>query len=201
MALAAQLVYVWTVGPEGDPGRALSRARAGEEDAWAEIYAELSPAVIGYLRARHAPSPEDVAGEVFIQVVRDIEGFQGTWAGFRAWVFSIANNRLIDAKRYAARRPAPEPLEHESVLGEAPGADDEALDRIGSENVRAILDGLSEDQQAVLTLRIIGGLTIEEIAGVVDKRVGAVKALQRRALRRVRKELEQGGTPLIEESA
>jgi RNA polymerase sigma-70 factor (ECF subfamily) len=179
----------------------VARARAGEEEAWAEIYEELSPAVIGYLRARNAPSPEDIAGEVFIQVVRDIGNFEGTWSGFRAWVFSIANNRLIDAKRYAARRPAPEPLEQESVLGEAPGADDEAFARIGSENVREILDGLSDDQQAVLTLRIIGGLTIEEIAGVVDKRVGAVKALQRRALRKVRKEMEQGGTPLIEESA
>jgi RNA polymerase sigma-70 factor (ECF subfamily) len=189
------------VGPDSDPGRAVARARAGEEEAWAELYEELSPAVLGYLRARNAPSPEDVCGEVFIQVVRDIERFDGTWSGFRAWVFSIANNRLIDAKRHAARRPASEPLEHESVLGEAPGADDEAFARIGAENVREILEGLSEDQQTVLTLRIIGGLTIEEIAGVVDKRVGAVKALQRRALRRVRKDLEQGRTPLIEESA
>jgi RNA polymerase sigma-70 factor (ECF subfamily) len=189
------------VGPDADPGRAIARARAGDEDAWTELYEELSPAVIGYLRARNAPSPEDVAGEVFIQVVRDIQGFKGSWSGFRAWVFTIANHRLIDAKRHAARRPDPEPLEHEGVLGEAPSAGEEAFARIGSAHVRQVLAGLSDDQQAVLTLRIIGGLTVEEVAGVIDKRVGAVKALQRRALRRVRKELEQGGTPLIEENA
>ena len=49
----------------------------------------------------------------------------------------------------------------------------------------AVLDDLPPDQRAVLLLRILGDMTIEEIARAVGKRPGAVKALQRRGLKRV----------------
>lgn len=47
-------------------------ARVGAEWAWATIYRDLSPVVLGYLRARRATEPEELTGEVFLQVVRDL---------------------------------------------------------------------------------------------------------------------------------
>ena len=94
--------------------RLLGLAREGDEGAWAEIFAELAPAVLGYLRANGAPDPDDVLSEAFLQVARDIASFEGEWADFRGWVFTIAHHRLIDARRHAARRPVeltPEPPE------------------------------------------------------------------------------------------
>ena len=55
----------------------LEAARTGADWAWAAIYRDLSPAVLGYLRARGAHEPEDVTGEVFVQVVRDLQRFNG----------------------------------------------------------------------------------------------------------------------------
>ena len=61
--------------------------------------------MLGYLRANGAPDPEDVLSEAFLQVARDIGGFEGDQESFRAWVFTIAHHRLIDARRRSARRP------------------------------------------------------------------------------------------------
>src|SRR3954471_20934012 len=83
----------------------LAAARAGAEWAWERIYGELAPSVAGYLRAHGASEPEDVAGEVFLQVVRGLERFEGGEAAFRAWVFTIAHRRCVDDLRRGARRP------------------------------------------------------------------------------------------------
>src|SRR5687768_6719341 len=71
-----------------------------------EAYRALAPVVLGYLRAQRAPEPEDLLGEVFLQVARDLPRFSGDENALRRWVFAIAHNRLLDARRRAARRPA-----------------------------------------------------------------------------------------------
>jgi len=174
----------------------LEAAREGNEAAWQEIYQDLAPVVLGYLRANSAPDPEDVLSEVFLQVARDIPRFEGDQGGFRSWVFTIAHHRLIDARRHAARRPvelSPEPPE---PRGRADDAADEALAKIGVQEVQRVLGELSEDQRAVLLLRVIGDLSIEDVAKAVDKRPGAVKALQRRGLAAVKRELTRKGVTL-----
>jgi RNA polymerase sigma factor (sigma-70 family) len=171
--------------------RLLAAARAGADWAWVEIYDELSPRVLGYLRARGAREPEDLTGEVFLQIVRDLAGFQGGERSFRSWVFVVAHNRLLDERRRAARRPVqPVPdqfLESRSILDE---------DVLASQPINRLLSSLSPDQQAVLLLRILGDLTVDEVARVVGKRPGAVKALQRRALNAVRRLLAQEAVTL-----
>ena len=175
----------------------LAAARGGDEGAWAEIFRELAPAVLGYLRSNSAPDPEDCLGEVFLQVARDVEGFEGDERRFRAWVFTIAHHRLIDARRYAARRPVDLVEEPPEPDTRADDAADEALARIGADEVRRVLRCLTEDQRSVLMLRVIGDLTVEEVAKTIGKRPGAVKALQRRGLAAVRRELEgDEGVPL-----
>jgi RNA polymerase sigma factor (sigma-70 family) len=176
----------------------IEQCRAGDEDAWSRVFAGLAPMVLGYLRVNGAGEPEDVLSETFLQVARDVGRFEGDERGFRAWVFSVAHHRLIDAQRSAARRPAdpvaepPEPHGAE-VAGDAAT---EAMARIGAEEVREVLAILSADQRAVVTLRILGDLTVAQVATAVGKRPGAVKALQRRGLAAVQRELERRGVPL-----
>lgn len=170
----------------------LEAARQGDEAAWGELYRGLAPAVLGYLRANGAPDAEDTLGEVFLQVARDVPSFYGEERGFRSWVFTIAHHRLIDARRHAARRPLelaaepPEPREREEDVA------DKALAKIGTEEVERVLELLSPDQRAVLLLRVIGDLSIEDVAKALGKRPGAVKALQRRGLAAIKRELGRG---------
>lgn len=165
----------------------LLAARAGAEWAWSRIYGELAAKIAGYLRGHGAADPEDLAGEVFLQVVRGLAGFSGDWRDFRAWTFTIAHRRLVDDLRRRGRRPVE--LAGADAIERAAGAGgdvhDDAEARIADTTVRAAIADLPADQRAVMLLRIIGDLTVEEIGRALGKRPGAVKALQRRALQRL----------------
>jgi RNA polymerase sigma factor (sigma-70 family) len=174
----------------------IASARRGSNAAWQELYDGLAPTVLGYLRSNRAPDPEDVLSEVFLQVARDIAAFDGDEGGFRSWVFTIAHHRLIDARRHFARRPVELQPEPPDPGGYAEDAAQQALDLIGTKEVHRILASLSDEQRAVLLLRVIGDLSIEDVATVVGKRPGAVKALQRRGLAAVKRELARTGVTL-----
>jgi RNA polymerase sigma-70 factor (ECF subfamily) len=177
---------VHTVGQDSF-NSVLDAARAGGGWAWERIYRDLAPTVTGYLRAHGAAEPDDLAGETFLQIVRDLHRFSGDERAFRAWVFTIAHRRLVDDLRRRGRRPVAPASEAviEAAVGAGDAADEAALANMSTDRVRAIVDELPGDQRAVMLLRILGDLTIEEIARAVGKRPGAVKALQRRALKRV----------------
>jgi RNA polymerase sigma-70 factor (ECF subfamily) len=145
----------------------------------AHAYRALAPAVLGYLRAERAPDPEDLLGEVFLQVARDIRRFTGDDADLRRWVFTIAHNRLVDARRRAARRPQIVPIDVPDRAA-APGPDPVDV------HLLAALEGLSDDQREVVVLRFVADLPLDAVAGVTGRTVGAVKALQHRALAHLR---------------
>ena len=180
-----------------DFDQVLIAARGGAEWAWSLIYGDLSTSVIGYLRARGAFEPEDVAAEVFLQVVRDLHSFDGHESDFRPWVFSIAHHRLLDDARYRSRRPV-EAASAEVLAEVAPVADpqDEALTAVTVSKVKALIQRLPEDQQNVLLLRLLGQMTVTEVAQALRKRPGAVKALQRRALAALDRMISREGVTL-----
>ena len=172
----------------------LQAARRGSEEAWIALYRELAPGVIGYLRAQRAPDPESLAGDVFVEVVRDLHRFEGDGSQFRSWVFGIAHLRLLDARRRASRRPDETTLPDESgVLGDVGDVEEEALLVLGSRRAVQWLDSLSSDQRAVLLLRILADLSVDQVSTILHKRPGAVRVLQHRGLARLRKLMSKGG--------
>jgi RNA polymerase sigma factor (sigma-70 family) len=174
----------------------LAAARTGAEWAWTSIYNDLAPSLIGYVRARGTAEPEDVVGEIFLQVVRDLPRFVGDERDFRAWVFVIAHHRLLDAGRRRSRRPVeltPDPPEGRSS---SPASDEQSIDRIASAGVRRVIAQLPPDQRDVLLLRILGDLTVEETADAVGKSSGAVKALQRRGLEALKRSISDEAVTL-----
>jgi RNA polymerase sigma-70 factor, ECF subfamily len=171
-------------------------ARDGEEWALGRLYTTLAPAVAGFFRLQHVTDPEDLTSEVFVGVLRNLRSFDGDEAHFRSWVFTIAYRRLADDRRAARRRPAlqslddrPDPIDPADV--EADVARLEATRR-----VRALCAPLPPAQRDVLLLRLVGRMTIDEIAVVVGRSRGAVKALQRRGLAAIVGHVERVGVAL-----
>jgi RNA polymerase sigma factor (sigma-70 family) len=158
--------------PDDDAGDWLnSRDRARV----ARAYRELAPAVLGYLRASRVEDPEDVLGEVFVQVVRDIKRFRGDDAALRRWVFSVAHNRAMDTHRRRTRRPLvfADPPSESAVIAPVEPFDAELL---------AALDRFTPDQREVVVLRFVADLSLDDVARLTGRTVGAVKALQHRGL-------------------
>jgi RNA polymerase sigma-70 factor, ECF subfamily len=174
----------------------LSAARTGAEWAWGELYREHAPAVLGYLRARRAPESEDLLGEVFLQLARDLPSFEGDAGAFRAWVFKVAHHRLLDDIRKRRRRPQVERVHALHELGGAGDAEEDALTALREQQLAKLIARLSPDQQSVVLLRVIADLTVEQVAAVIGKRPGAVKALQRRGLAALERELSKEGVTL-----
>jgi len=175
----------------------LGAAREGSEWAWKLIYADLAPRLLGYLRVRGARDAENLVGEVFVQLARNLAGFRGDESGFQSWVFIIAHHRLLNERRKVNRRPevlvapadTPEPVA-------SPSAEDIALENIAGERALAMLERLTPEQRSVLGLRLVGGFTVEDTARVLERTPGAVKQLQRRALAALRRQIEQGAVTL-----
>lgn len=175
----------------------LEAARVGAEWAWRALYADTAPDLLRYARATRAPDPEDVVGETFLRAVRGLGSFEGDERGFRAWLFTLARNRIVDDHRkLVRRRTEPLPVEVLAEIGPHADAETEAMRALAEDRVRSVLDRLTPDQRDVLLLRILGGLTIEEVATVVRKKPGAVKALQARGIVTIRNEIELGAVTL-----
>lgn len=178
-------------GPAGGPRRRWWPAgRGGPPPDAAEVYAALAPAVLGYLRAERAAEPDDLLGEIFLQVVRDLPRFRGDDAALRRWVFTIAHHRLVDARRRSARRPA---------LDDGPVPErcsPPAVDPFDPDLVRA-LGELTDDQREVVALRFVADLSLDAVAGLTGRSPGAVKSLQHRALAALAERLgAAGGVPI-----
>jgi RNA polymerase sigma factor (sigma-70 family) len=180
-----------TNGADNDFAAVLAAARAGEAWALGHIYASLGPAVAGLFRVQGAAEAEDLTSEVFVGVLRGIDGFEGDEAGFRSWVFTIAYRRLADERRRLARRPPPVPLADRPEMPDPVDVTAEVERSLASERVRALCERLLPSQRDVLLLRLVGRLTVDEVAAVVGRSPRAVKALQRRGLAVIERLLEQ----------
>lgn len=174
----------------------LAAARDGSGDAFTVLWHDLVRPVAAFLRSRGVDDVDDLTNEVFLSVFTGLARFRGDQAAFRSWVFTIAHRRAVDSWRRRARSVAVEPLGDDDEGAPVPSAEDGALDALSRERVLAVLGTLTEEQRDVLTLRVVADLTIEQVAEVVGKQVGAVKALQRRGLAAVRRTLEREGVPL-----
>ena len=177
--------------PDDGFGDALAGARAGTPAECRVLYESLAGRVHGYLRLHGADDPEDLTSEVFLRVFTHLDDFTGDEHGFSAWVFTIAHRALIDDRRRLGRRPITVELTESIPEGlVASAAEDTALQTIDDDVVQQLLNRLTPDQRDVLTLRIVADLGIEQVATVLNKTPGTVKALQHRGIAALRRELQ-----------
>lgn len=170
----------------------LKAAQAGAVWAFERLYAQLAPAVSGYLRMQRAAEPDDLTSEVFLGVFRGLGTFRGSEQQFRSWVFTIAHRRLQDERRRAARRPYLASTTDAEEQRPGGDAEQDALNALGEQWVVQVSERLSPDQRTVLLLRVVADLSADEVAAITGKTVGAVRALQRRALEALRRQLGKG---------
>ena len=188
------------MAPAGEPaGGALAgaaeaelveQARALSPDAWAEIYRRHVQRVYAYIyyRLGDPHTAEDLASDVFVKAIAGIKGYSYRGTPLLAWLYRIAHNVTADHRKMAARH-----AQHQ--IGDAAYVE-ERRDALHERDEReAMLDAirrLTEDQQQVVILRFYQGMNHAEVSRVIGKPEGAVKALQTRALRSLRRLLTEG---------
>jgi RNA polymerase sigma-70 factor (ECF subfamily) len=172
----------------------LAAACTGDGRALSELWRRHSGQVAGYLRARGVRDVDDVTSEVFLAVFRGIRRFDGDGEAFHAWLFTIAHHRAVDEVRRAARAGEIHPYDAASDRRSVLSAEDSALEALSDQEVRALLAVLTPEQRDVLLLRFVADLTIDQCAAVLSRSQDAVKKLQRRAIARLRRQLDEAGS-------
>lgn len=189
--------YGSSVVAHADVADLAERARTGDEGAWEDIYRHAYPKLLAYARRRLPhDAAVDAVSETMIRAVGKVDGFVPHGGGFDAWLFGILRHVVLDAQRRRGRAPAT--VGDERVLATRPSNDPGPLDHVlvdeEARAVRAAFDRLDAADQELLELRVVGGLSAEEVGQVLGKRPGAIRMAQTRALARLRSHL-QGTLP------
>ncbi len=165
------------------------RAQQGDKEAFAQLYENHFDKIYRYvaLRIGNKTEAEDVTQQVFLNALRSISSFKWKGAPFSTWLFRIAHNLVVDYLR-KEKRQATTPLD-ESLVSSDSNLQLVAEYRLDIEQLISATKRLTAAQREVISLRFAGELSVAEVAKVMGKSQGAVKALQHSAVIALRKAL------------
>jgi len=166
------------------------RAQEGDQRAFAQLYEENFDRIYRYVAVRigDRTEAEDMTQQVFLKAIQSISSFKWKGAPFAAWLFRIAHNQVVDYFRKKQKR-ATVPLDESMPIS---GGDDpqQLVERnVDIEQLIMATNKLTGSQREVISLRFAGELPIAQVARIMGKTEGAIKALQHSAIVALRKTL------------
>jgi RNA polymerase sigma-70 factor (ECF subfamily) len=165
----------------------IDRARGGDRHAFGELYDTHVDSVYRYVlyRVREPSDAEDITSEVFTRAFANIHRYRWQGKSLLAWLYTIARNAVTDRRR--RERPTVDLDDAFGVAAEGPTAHDRAVTGEQVDALRGAVKHLTSEQQEVLVLRFVENMSSRQVAKMLGKNEGAIRALQFRALGRLRK--------------
>ncbi len=172
----------------------ISRAKEGKEEAFGQLYDKYMPAIYRFVFLKvggQKAQAEDICHEVFLNAWQNIRNFKFQGYPFSSWLYRIAGNAVID---YYRTRKVNVDIEN---IPEEPAVETASLaermdDRLELENIQQYLKKLEPNYQDVLIMKFVEELSNKEIAVALEKSEGAVRVIQHRALKQLKKYIENG---------
>lgn len=171
----------------------LERAIRGEASAFGLLYDKYQPKLFRFifLKVSQREEAEDLTHQAFLSAWQNIEMFQDQGLPLASWLYKIARNKVIDFYRTRKQITSIDDTPDEVLALATKSGEDEVSDKLEMETVFKTLKQLPSDYQEVILMRFVEGLSPKEIAHITGKNHGAVRVLQFRALRQLKKELEK----------
>ncbi|MBW3620131.1 MAG: sigma-70 family RNA polymerase sigma factor [Actinobacteria bacterium] len=173
--------------------RLVARAQEGDAEAFAQLYDRYVDQTFGYIlrRVGHRQTAEDLTGDVFLRAYRRLSTFEWQGVDLGAWIMTIARNRVHDhfkSARFRLERSTD--VMADTASDSAP--DDPERVAVARDMARALgqaLERLKDEHREVIELRFVHNMSVAETAEVMNRSIGACKALQYRALRALEDEV------------
>lgn len=168
----------------------VQRARQCDETAFTELYERHFDRIYRYVRLKvgNEMDAEDITQQVFLNALKSISSYNWKGLPFSSWLFRIAHNQIVDYHRKRSRRVSV-PLDDAIPLVAPDNLEKMAEDNFDQERVMEAAKGLTDLQNEVISLRFAAELSLAEVARVMGKNIGAIKALQHSAIVSLRKKL------------
>src|SRR6266481_9611868 len=172
---------------------AITRARAGDAEAWGELYREYAPAIFRFCR-RALPTredAEDATTEIFMKLRDKLVQYDQS-RSFSAWLYRVAANHCWDILRRRKIRQDKETEDVDDVPLEHPDPNqlDKLIEQKTSEEVRYALQKLGARARMALVLRYYSDMSYDEIADALGVRRAFVRVVLLRARHELRQALE-----------
>lgn len=167
----------------------IRRAKQHDQTAFARLYEAHFDRIYRYvtLRIGDRTEAEDMTQQVFVNALQSISSFNWQGAPFAAWLFRIAHNQVVDYFRKRQKRAAA-PLD-ESLLVSDSNPQQMVEHSLDIKQLLSATRQLTEAQREVISLRFASELSTAEVARIMGKSQGAIKALQHSAIVALRKTL------------
>ena len=178
--------------PDGDSQRRLiGLAKDGDADAFGLLYDGYIERIFRYIyfRVTDEVTAEDLTSQVFSKAWENLDRYKPSGAPFIAWLYTIARNAVIDHFRTLKETVGLDEVASLSSAGPSP--DDVVELHFETEALREALQSLTDEQQQVVVLKFIAGMTTDEIAKQLGKRPSAIRALQMRGLQALARQMER----------
>ena len=168
------------------------QAQAGNSEAFGQLYDAYMERIYRfvYFRVEDQQTAEDITSQVFLKAWSNLDRFQFSRTPYLAWLYTIAHNAVIDHYRTRKVTTALDDVQL-SQPDHSELVENEIDLTVEMKSVKTALQSLTDDQQKVLTLKFIEGMSNNEIAHHLGKREGAIRALQMRGLQALAKQLEE----------
>ena len=177
------------IGPQNEVSDLVLRAQEGDQSSFALLYERFFDQIFRYVsfKTGSPTEAEDITGEVFVRMIESIHRFKWQGHPFSSWLFRIAHNLIVDYFRKKGKK-ALVPLEGSADNLQSDQVDvDRRIDlELAMDEIRRAMEGLTELQREVISMRFAGGLSVAETARAIGKKDNAIKALQHAGLKKLR---------------
>jgi RNA polymerase sigma-70 factor (ECF subfamily) len=174
------------LNPVTDELKLISLSQQGDAEAFARLYACYVERITRYVyfRVTDHELAEDIISRIFLKMLEKLDTYQVGQSPVIAWLYRMAHNAIIDHYRMKRTFISLEDV-HQAQVRQEGGIEEKLELQTKSQQLRAALQVLTEEQQRVLILKFVDGLSTREIARQLGKRQGAVRGLQMRALQKL----------------
>jgi len=169
----------------------IESAVKGKASAFGLLYDHYQPKIYRFvlIKVSRKEDAEDITHQVFLNAWQNISNYKDLGFPFSSWLYRIAKNQVID--KYRTKRQEVDLEDVDAEISVDSGIHENIEIKIRLERVMKEIKNLKQDYQDVLIMRFVEDLSIKEVAAVVEKSEGAVKLMQHRAIKELKKVFEE----------
>lgn len=173
---------------EADEEQLLAKAMQFDDAALGELYDRYEARIYGYIYRRTGDQilAEDLTAQVFLKMLESIRDQKAWRSSFSGWLYRIAHNLVVDTYRRKGRHGAVDLEDVPQTAAESQNPEETVEQTLDAERLRSAIRRLTDEQAEVVSLRFLEGYSIAEVAGMMNRTEGAIKALQYRAVATLR---------------